>query len=860
MSDAGTRRTGNEAHPAAAPSAQAGGTSSVNATSTPDNATDDAMEAEESSGDDTGIASRLRSARVPLGIGAEADRGTDTFVDADEGGDEDDDDDQDPYEDAPHLMLNTDYEYGGGDEDEDFYAAEDGIEDEVDDEDIDEDDDDVFVDEDDADVQEYISRLTAGQSNGDDDGDDDEDDDGEEDDQDDDMEAAAEEGNVVPGQLMATVEINGTQQEMGLLELLAALTQSRGAGGLSAMAVRTLRQIAAGQVQVGRRTAVLNNNGDDDEDEDDDDDEDEDYYDEEDEGELTGYLNRGARQHQPRPKMGDRWDKVTDPVPAGVELLMSGDFGRPPSRPTDAPRSNFASSRNLYGILGAHKTSTRPLARSKFSHYVPNSAGVEVARYDDRCYCGQYSEDSTFFYSCTKNFMLHMYDTTRAQPPPPAGHGLAQRYRANGSQLTSLRTIKSIKCRGGDWTITDANLSPDNRFMIYSSISPYIHLVPTGLGDVEEGSASNADDNADDDSVDPNNPAHSARQVQLDLSPPSARNSWFSGGAIWSIRFSGDAREIVAGAGSGDIAVYDIEARRQTLRVPGHSDDVNAVAFADRGSGNVLISGSDDTYVKVWDRRSLYQGKPAGVLVGHTEGVTFVAPKGDGRYCVSNGKDQSAKLWDLRQMHSGADFDRMLRVDRGSRAVYGTGYDYRGDSYGPPAYETRPNDCSLMTFRGHAVLRTLIRCHFSPEATTGQKYIYSGSADGLIHIWSLDGRVVQVIDRSKTLPLVSDVVKGAGAPSEPDFELNVDANDSASNSGLAYDGFEGRYRPVGNGFQGGSSCVRDVSWHSAEPSMMSTAWGANGRGSIAKHEWKDFGKQGLSLEDALEKARLEALR
>jgi len=61
-------------------------------------------------------------------------------------------------------------------------------------------------------------------------------------------------------------------------------------------------------------------------------------------------------------------------------------------------------------------------------------------------------------------------------------------------------------------------------------------------------------------------------------------------------------------------------------------------------SSNVLVSGSDDNYLKVWDRRSLGEGgsftKPSGVLVGHTEGVTFVAPKGDGRFVISNGKDQ----------------------------------------------------------------------------------------------------------------------------------------------------------------------------------------------------------------------------
>lgn len=213
---------------------------------------------------------------------------------------------------------------------------------------------------------------------------------------------------------------------------------------------------------------------------------------------------------------------------------------------------------------------------------------------------------------------------------------------------------------------------------------------------------------------------------------------------IWSIRFSGDSREIVAGAHFGDIYVYDIEARRRVLKVEGHSDDVNGVAFADSASSNVLISGSDDSYVKVWDRRSLSGGKPAGVFLGHTEGITYVAPKGDGRYCISNGKDQSLRLWDLRKMVSSQDFDRTSSQDYGLRQ-----WDYRSRTYKKPRYLAHPQDCSVMTYRGHAVLQTLIRCHFSPIATTGQKYIYSGSADGRIHV------------SCSTVPVQSQMLKSA---------------------------------------------------------------------------------------------------
>ncbi|KAK0536068.1 hypothetical protein OC842_002106 [Tilletia horrida] len=780
--------------------------------------------------------------------------GAGDFLDADDGMREEYDDEF-SYRRHGNNRNQTGDENDGDEEedgDEDYYAAEVDLDDAFGDEDEEDDMLDEDADDgDDIDLQEYISRVTAGQ--------------GSEDDEDETGEVQQGEGDVEMGEGSAgpaAGQQGSSAQEMGLLELLVSLTQSSGGTGLSTVALRALREYASNNniqirtVRATDRATERRELADEDIDDEDDDEDDDDYVDDD---EFEDEQPRGwsYMANQARPKISDRWEKVTEPVPAGQELLMSGDFGSTPQRPLDAPRSNFAPSRNLYGILDSRRTSTRPLPKTQLAHYVPNTAGVEVARYEDPCYCGQYSEDSTFFYSCTQDFRVHMYDTTVSAPPSQSirRHGFGGRHWATASQQTTLRPIKSIRARQGQWTITDANLSPDNRFMIYSSITPYVHLVPTGLGDEgEELPAEGAGAIRDEDVVDPENPAHSARQVQLDFSAPGGRTGWYDSGALWSIRFSGDSREIVGGAGNGSIAVYDIEARRQTLRVSGHEEDVNAVAFADRGSGNVLISGSDDSYVKIWDRRSLYHGRPAGVLVGHTEGVTYVSPKGDGRYCVSNGKDQCAKLWDLRQMHSGSEYSRLSRLDYGIN-----GFDYRAGTYARPRYETRPDDCSLMTFRGHAVLRTLIRCHFSPQATTGQKYIYSGSADGFIHIWSLDGRVVQVIDRSKALPLAADPVAGAAAPSASDFDLVTDGF-AATSEELTSDGFEGRYRPRYGTPRSVSTCVRDVSWHSAEPSMMSTAWdgASRSRGSIAKHEWKDFGKRGLSLEDALEKARQEA--
>lgn len=66
------------------------------------------------------------------------------------------------------------------------------------------------------------------------------------------------------------------------------------------------------------------------------------------------------------------------------------------------------------------------------------------------------------------------------------------------------------------------------------------------------------------------------------------------------------------------------------------------------------------------DRRSLGSSrKPSGVLIGHTEGITYVSAKGDGRYVISNGKDQAMRLWDLRKMRSSEDFDVDSRINHG---------------------------------------------------------------------------------------------------------------------------------------------------------------------------------------------------
>ncbi|KAI9507805.1 WD40-repeat-containing domain protein [Russula earlei] len=501
-----------------------------------------------------------------------------------------------------------------------------------------------------------------------------------------------------------------------------------------------------------------------------------------------------GRPHATTPKW---FPPVTEPQEAGLKLLKNGEFGR-----IGVEAWSRKGSANVSKTILSRRSKLRPTPKQDITNdIIPNSHGTAVASLNDNIYCGQYSADSSFYYTCCRDFRLHIYDMTAPLSIPARVPRQTQRLsrQAAADEPTTMKVIKVIQGVSGGWTITDAHLSPDNERIIYSSIDSTVHMATT---------------------LDP-----STIQIPIcfaDPVPPRrSRLSSFTQFGIWSCKFSADGNEVIAGGGSTRIQVYDLLANRRTVKIDAHHADVNSCCWADSESGNVLVSGSDDTFVKVWDRRSLGSShKPSGVLIGHTEGITNVSAKGDGRYVISNGKDQMLRLWDLRKMRSNAEWEEVADHHYGIR-----GFNYRYGRYPKPNHLAHPLDCSVMTYRGHAVLQTLIRCHFSPVETTGGRYIYSGSADGRIHIWSLDGRVVQVLDRSKTLPMFFD-------PSASEVD-----------------------RPTGSSR---IVSVRDVSWHSKEPVLMSAAWSNGDGGSIvARHEWKGLLKIRGALEDHVEKRRLE---
>ncbi|KAE8660112.1 LEC14B-like protein [Hibiscus syriacus] len=322
------------------------------------------------------------------------------------------------------------------------------------------------------------------------------------------------------------------------------------------------------------------------------------------------------------------------------------------------------------------------------SRYLPVNGPWWVDHLKSRAYVSQFSADGSLFVAGFQRSHIKIYNVDKG-----------------------WKVQKNILAKSLRWTITDTCLSPDQRFLVYSSLSPIVHIV--NVGSTASESIANITE------------IHEG----LDFSFDDSNDDEYEGIGIFSVKFSTDGKELVAASSDNSIYVYDLDSKRPSLRIMAHKSDVNTVCFADE-TGHLLFSGSDDHLCKVWDRRSFStRGKADGVLIGHLEGVTFIDSRGDGRYFISNGKDQTTKLWDIRKMSSNVPYTPRLRDPH---------FDYRWMDYPTHARALKhPHDQSLATYKGHKVLRTLIRCYFSPAYSTGQKYIYSGSSDGSVYIYDL---------------------------------------------------------------------------------------------------------------------------
>jgi Prp8 binding protein len=116
---------------------------------------------------------------------------------------------------------------------------------------------------------------------------------------------------------------------------------------------------------------------------------------------------------------------------------------------------------------------------------------------------------------------------------------------------------------------------------------------------------------------------------------------------------------LVSGSDDGSISIWDPRAKAAIDYIETEFP-VTAIALAE--AGNELYSGSIDNEVKVWDMR---MKKVQFSMRGHTDTITSLAVSPDGQELLSYSHDSTARIWDVRPF---APEDRGVRTFDGAQA------------------------------------------------------------------------------------------------------------------------------------------------------------------------------------------------
>ncbi|XP_065915967.1 DDB1- and CUL4-associated factor 11-like [Dysidea avara] len=341
---------------------------------------------------------------------------------------------------------------------------------------------------------------------------------------------------------------------------------------------------------------------------------------------------------------------------------------------------------------------------AKYSYYSLPQYCHHVDHYGYRLFCGIHSLDGSLFACASQDQNIHLFDTA------------SEKYRL----------VKTLLAPEVGWSVLDLCFSPDQCYLIYSTWSTEVLIC-------------NLHDNSQED----------GHFVPLDLRPDCEGNF-----GVFAVKFSCDGRDVLAASNDGCLYIYNRERNELGLRIMAHEDDINSTCYSGEAS-QLIYSAGDDGQCKVWDPRTVRncRATPVGIFAGHKDGISHVESKGDDRYLITNSKDQTIKLWDLRM------FSGCSGIERTRKSVSRQYWDYRWQD-APQKFrkcDKLAGDASVMTYKGHRVLQTAIRCRFSPTVTTGNRYIYTGSAGGSVTVYDiLTGEIVKRLKEPGSQVLVRD--------------------------------------------------------------------------------------------------------
>ena len=203
-------------------------------------------------------------------------------------------------------------------------------------------------------------------------------------------------------------------------------------------------------------------------------------------------------------------------------------------------------------------------------------------------------------------------------------------------------------------------------------------------------------------------------------------------GAILDLHWSRDSRVVFSASADTTLASWDLETGLRIRRHEGHEEIINCLGVSRRGE-EVLVSGSDDGSIGIWDPRQ----KRAVDYTETNYPITSIALAEAGNELYTGGIDNDIKVWDMRKkdvaytMVGHTDTVTSLEVSPDGQALLSYSHDGLARTWDIRPFA--PTDRSIKSYVGAplGLERNLIRASWDAK---GER-IASGSGDGTVVVW-----------------------------------------------------------------------------------------------------------------------------
>ncbi|CAG9982090.1 unnamed protein product [Clonostachys byssicola] len=204
-------------------------------------------------------------------------------------------------------------------------------------------------------------------------------------------------------------------------------------------------------------------------------------------------------------------------------------------------------------------------------------------------------------------------------------------------------------------------------------------------------------------------------------------------GAILDLQWSRDSEILYTASADMHLASWDLTSGTRIRRYIGHEEVINAVDISRRGE-ELLVSGSDDSTIGIWDPRT----KNAADYIETDFPITALALSQAGNEIYTGGIDNDIRVWDLRKkaviysMPGHSDTVTSLRVSPDSQSLLSYSMDSTVRTWDIRPFA--PAQRQIRTFDGatKGIENNLLGASWDSDG----KKIAAASGDGTVMVWS----------------------------------------------------------------------------------------------------------------------------